>query len=267
MKAAYLQFQPVLNDTEANIKQIAELTGKITENIDLLIMPELTNSGYLFTSLDEAMSASEEIPGGKFCQTLKQIASAKNMFIVSGICERAEDKLYNSAILVSPDGKIDTYRKTHLFYEEKLWFHQGDSGLNVYEIAGEFGRVKIGMMICFDWVFPEAARTLALKGAQIIAHPSNLVLGYCQQAMFTRAVENRVYTITANRTGTEKNGDKELYFTGKSVIVDPKGNYLASGGVDSEEIKIVEIDPELALDKNITKLNNIFEDSRTEFYR
>jgi predicted amidohydrolase len=84
--------------------------------------------------------------------------------------------------------------------------------------------VKVGMMICFDWIFPESARTLALKGAQIIAHPSNLVLSYCQQAMFTRAVENRVFTITANRTGTEINGDKELYFTGKSVIVDTKGN-------------------------------------------
>jgi len=266
MKIAYLQFQPELLNPEANIKKVTELTGNITEKIDLLVMPELANSGYLFTSIDEAISASEEIPNGKFCQTLHQIAFAKNMYVVSGICERAGDKLYNSAVLVSPTGIIYTYRKTHLFYEEKLWFQPGDSGLNVYEIEGGFGRVKIGMMICFDWVFPEAARTLALKGAQIIAHPSNLVLSYCQQAMFTRAVENRVFTITANRTGTEKNGDKELYFTGKSVIVEPKGNYLAEGGIDTKEVKIVEIDPLIALDKNITKMNNIFDDRRSDFY-
>lgn len=266
MKIACLQFKPELLNPDANIKKTAELTGIINENIDLLVMPELANSGYLFNSADEAFAASEEIPSGKFCQTLKKISSEKNMFIVSGICERAGDKLFNSAVLVTPSGRFCVYRKTHLFLEEKLWFSPGDTGLNVFEIEGSFGKVKVGIMICFDWIFPESARTLALKGAQIIAHPSNLVLSFCQQAMFTRAVENRVFTVTANRTGTEKNGDKELYFTGNSVIVDPKGNYLASGSKESEEIKIAEINPEFALDKDVTKMNNIFSDRRTDLY-
>ncbi|MEZ4690386.1 MAG: nitrilase-related carbon-nitrogen hydrolase [Ignavibacteria bacterium] len=83
------------------------------------------------------------------------------------------------------------------------------------------------MMICFDWFFPETARTLALKGAQIICHPSNLVMAYCQTAMFTRALENRVFTITANRIGYDVRENKELFFTGESVIVSLKVNISA----------------------------------------
>lgn len=266
MKTAFLQFKPALCSPAENINRIHKLVSDCKDEYDILVMPELANSGYLFSSRDEALSASEEIPGGSFCRALAEISKEKNAFIVAGICERAGDKLFNSAVLVSPAGEFKTYRKTHLFYEEKMWFSPGDSGLNIFEISGKFGKVKLGIMICFDWIFPESARTLALKGAQIIAHPSNLVLSYCQQAMFTRAVENRVFTITANRTGTEKNGDKELYFTGKSVIVDPKGNYLCTAGVDEETIMTAEIDPSAALDKNVTSLNNIFLDRREEFY-
>ncbi|MEO8514336.1 MAG: nitrilase-related carbon-nitrogen hydrolase [Ignavibacteria bacterium] len=268
MKCGYLQFKPELCNADANIAKILEMTGSHKKEFDLLVMPELANSGYLFTSMDKAISASEEIPHGKFCQTLIKIAQDNNAYIVSGLSERAGDKLFNSSILVGPNGEVNTYRKTHLFHEEKLWFQPGDSGLNVFEISGGFGKVKVGMMICFDWIFPEAARTLALKGAQIIAHPSNLVLEYCQRAMFTRAIENHVFTITANRIGTEvnKKTHKELFFTGQSVIVDPKGNYLAEGSKDTEEIVIVEIDPNAALNKDITGMNNILKDRRTEFY-
>ena len=230
-------------------------------------MPELANSGYLFSSAAELSVLSDEIPYGKFCKALQKIAKSKNAFIVSGICEKAGNDFYNSSILVKPDGEIKTYRKIHLFLDEKKWFKPGNLGLEVFDIESpEFGVVKIGMMICFDWIFPEAARTLALKGAQIICHPSNLVLQYCQQAMFTRALENHVYTITANRTGKDVNGGKELSFTGCSVIVDPKGEYLHKGSDDKEECIIVEIDPSKALDKNITKLNDMFDDRREEFY-
>ncbi len=266
MKIALLQFKPELGKPDTNIARIQELVSDCKSEYDLLVMPELSNSGYLFASKAEALSASEEIPSGKFCGALVEISKEINAYIAAGICEREGDKLYNSSVLFSPGGEFNTYRKTHLFYEEKLWFTPGDTGLNVFEISGEFGKVKVGMMICFDWIFPESARTLALKGAQIIAHPSNLVLSYCQQAMFTRAVENRVFTITANRTGTEVNRDKELYFTGKSVIVDTKGNYLCTASESDECILTAEIDPSAALDKNVTSMNSIFDDRRTDFY-
>ncbi len=265
MKAGYLQFKPIFGEPEKNIKRIEELSRD--KDFDLLVMPELANSGYLFSSTSELDICSEEIPNGAFCKSLQSIASSKNAFIVSGICEREGDKFYNSSVLVYPTGEIKVYRKIHLFHEEKKWFTPGNYPLEAYEIENErIGKVKIGMMICFDWIFPEASRTLALKGAQIICHPSNLVLQYCQRAMFARAVENHVYTITANRTGSDINGDKKLNFTGESVIIDPNGNYIARGSESGEECVVAEIDPGEALNKNITSMNNIFEDRREEFY-
>ncbi|HMS32845.1 MAG TPA: nitrilase-related carbon-nitrogen hydrolase [Ignavibacteria bacterium] len=265
MKTGFLQFKPEFGNPEINTDRIKELISDA--EFDLLVLPELANTGYLFTDKSELEELSEEIESSKFCDELKNICKEKNAYIVSGISERYKDKFYNSSVLVSPDGKIITYRKIHLFDREKLWFTPGDTPLQVHEIdTAENGKVKIGMMICFDWIFPETARTLALKGAQIICHPSNLVMSYCQTAMFTRALENHVFTITANRTGTEKRGDKELTFTGESVIVNTRGKYLCRGGKDTEEICIAEIDPSEALSKNISDSNDLFVDRREEFY-
>ena len=86
--------------------------------------------------------------------------------------------------------RIDTYKKIHLFNRENLWFTPGDEAPKVYEIDG----VKIGVMICFDWIFPETCRSLALQGMQVLAHPSNLVLPHCQSAMITRCIETVSYT-------------------------------------------------------------------------
>lgn len=265
MKIGYLQFQPQFGKPDENISKIKKLISD--KDFDLLVLPELSNSGYLFTDRKELEELSEVIEESKFCKALKYICSEKDSYIVSGICERDGNNFFNSSVLVCPDGKIFTYRKIHLFDEEKLWFTPGDRHLEVYEIDNKrSGKAKIGMMICFDWIFPETARTLALKGAQIICHPSNLVLSFCQRSMFTRAVENRVFTITANRTGKDVRDKKELSFTGESVIVNPKGEYLCRAGLDKEEVCIAEINPEDALNKNITVRNNLFEDRRKEFY-
>jgi predicted amidohydrolase len=265
MKVGYLQFKPEFSDPGYNISLIEDRLRD--KEFDLMVLPELSNSGYFFSSFDEVRKSSEEIPGGAFCNLLKKITSSKNAYIVSGICEKAGDKFYNSSLLVYPDGKIEVYRKIQLFYEEKKWFKPGDLPLQSYEIKSpNFNKTVIGMMICFDWIFPEVTRTIALKGAQILCHPANLVMPYCQDAMVTRAVENRIFTITCNRIGTEYSGDKELVFTGMSEIVDPGGQILYRASQDEEECNIIEIDPGLALDKNINPRNNLFEDRREEFY-
>ncbi len=264
MKAGCLQFNPEFGNLDANINKIEQLVND--KDFDLLVIPELANSGYLFSDIKELDELSEEIPNGKFCKALKKLSSDKNAYFISGICEKNNGKYYNSSILAHPSGEINTYRKIHLFYEEKLWFSPGDLKLKVYSISGKFGGVKIGMMICYDWFYPETARILALNGAQIICHPSNLVMPYCQNAMFTRALENQVFTITANRTGKEKNKNKELLFTGESVILSPRGEYLYRGSVEGEECAIIEIDPEEALNKDLNSFNNIFKDRREEFY-
>ncbi len=265
MKAGYLQFEPEFGNPENNIAKIESLIS--AREFDLLVIPELANSGYLFTSRDELHKFSETIPDGPLCSSLTKICRDRESFIVSGVCERANGKFYNSSVLVRPDGELSTYRKIQLFYEEKLWFEPGNYPIETFEITNSrFNPVRIGMMVCFDWIFPEVARTIALKGAEIICHPANLVMTYCQDAMVTRALENRIFTITANRIGNERRGDKELYFTGMSEIVSPKADILHKGTPDKEEVMIIEIDPSEASDKNINPMNDVFTDRREEFY-
>jgi predicted amidohydrolase len=206
---------------------------------------------------------SEEIPDGYTTRRLITLARAKRLFIVAGLPERKGTALFNSAILVGPEGFIDVYRKAHLFYEEKLWFSPGNSYLKVWDI----GLARIGMMICFDWFFPEVARVLSLKGADIICHPANLVLPHCPNAMVTRCLENRVYAITADRTGFEERGGKErLAFIGTSQVVSPSGEVLCRASQDKEEVKVLDIDPREARKKAVNRHNDLLKDRRIDLY-
>jgi predicted amidohydrolase len=117
-------------------------------------------------------------------------------------------------------------------------------------------------MVCFDWYFPEAARTLMLKGARIIAHPSNLVLPYCPDAMVTRCIENRVFAVTANRVGAERG----LRYIGLSEIVDPRGRILHRASATREETRVRDVDPGLAANKRVTEMNNLLTDRRPRSY-
>ncbi len=261
MKVGFLQFYPRLFAEQENLHRIDEMLTDV--NADLIVLPELATSGYLFTNKDEMKDLSTPARQGRIADFFHNIAKRERMAIVAGILERDNDIYYNSSILVYPDGNIELYRKTHLFYEEKLFFAPGNSGFNVFSYIG----VNLGLMICFDWMFPESARILALKGADIICHSANLVMPYCQKAMYARAIENHIFIITANRIGLDKNEDKELHFTGKSQIISPKGEILASASENREEIKIVDINPLEARNKNINEYNHLFKDRRTELYK
>ena len=185
-----------------------------------------------------------------------------DFYLVTGFAEKSGDKYFNSSLLIGPKGILHTYRKLHLFNEEKNWFDPGDIPLQINEIRG----VKVGMMICFDWIFPEVFRSLSLLGADLICHPSNLVLSYCQQTMISRCLENSVFAITANRTGGDNRPHGEIIFTGKSQIVAPKGELLVKAPLKKEVVEIVEINIGLAKDKMMTPLNDIIKDRRQEFY-
>ena len=265
MKIAYLQFKPEFSNPETNIQKINRLVNE--KEFNLLVIPELSNSGYFFTEKKELEKSSEYFGEGIFYNALKKISETKNCHIVAGFCEKEGKSFYNSSMLICPDGRKHLYRKIHLFWDEYKWFTPGNLNFDAVEIEGTFGKVKIGMMICFDWAFPEAARTLTLAGAQIICHPSNLVMPYCQKAMYARAVENRVFIITCNRIGTEEKGDKKLTFTGNSVILDTTGNYLSSASTDKEELNTIEINPSDALNKFINPENNLLTDRRLDFYK
>ena len=260
-KVGICQFEPKLFDIEHNLTRMTKLLKLI--NADLIVLPELAASGYLFKSKEELKKMSESPKDGHTAKLFRKLAKEKNTSYIVGFAEKAEEKIFNSAMLVNPDGKIFIYRKTQLFFEENKWFEPGDTGFKIFKAKGG---IKIGIMICFDWIFPECARTLALKGAQIVAHPSNLVLPWCQQAMITRSIENRVFSITTNRTGTEKNAEKELTFTGMSQIINPKGEIIKRLNEVEESVYIAEIDTEEANDKKATIYNNVLKDRRTEMY-
>lgn len=261
MKVGFYQFSPEFGNIKYNVQKAVDAITNA--DADLIVIPELFNTGYQFISKKEAAGLSEKVPSGYTTKTLKRLSAKKRIYIVAGIAENSEGELYNSAILTGPDGLIGIYRKTHLFYEEKLWFSPGATGFKVWQTP--IG--NIGIMICFDWFFPESARTLALKGADIIAHPSNLVLPYCPDAMVTRCLENRVFAVTANRTGLEQRGNKErLEFIGTSQITSPKGKILYRAKTHQEELAQMEIVINEARNKNLNPLNNLFDDRREEFY-
>jgi predicted amidohydrolase len=261
-KVGICQFKPEFMQININLEKMESLLENISA--DLIVLPELAASGYLFKSKEEVNSIAENPQNGPTATLFQKLAKQNNTSYVVGFAESSESELYNSAMLVNPDGSIHVYRKSHLFYEEKKWFKPGNTGFKVFNAKDN---IKVGLMICFDWIFPESARSLALEGAQIIAHSANLVLPWCQQAMLTRSLENGVYSITSNRTGDERNGDKKLHFTGMSQIVSTKGQIIHRMDKIEESVFITEIEPNKSSDKEITEFNNLFTDRRTELYK
>jgi predicted amidohydrolase len=260
VKAGYIQTSPLFGEKQQNFQQVLELTYNITA--DLLVLPELFATGYAFISKDEiaALSEEEDMETSRF---LKQLSFKTGAVIVAGFIEKEKENFYNSAMMVWNDRLIGIYRKIHLFYEEKRWFTPGDKPFEVYNVND----ARIGMMICFDWIYPEACRTLAIKGAQVIAHPSNLVLPWCQSAMQTRCLENRVFAVTANRTGREQRGNNDFNFTGGSQIAAVNGTFLSVAPTGAAHVDVVEIDPSSADNKKINSFNDLLNDRRTKFYK
>lgn len=258
MTAGFIQFCPILGNPEKNMEKLESLFQQVSSGTNLIVIPELANSGYNFESKEQAFELAEDIAKSSFVEFLIELARSKNVYIVSGINEKEKDKLYNSSVLVGPHGYIGKYRKIHLFMNEFDFFEKGNLGLPVFDI----GFCKLGMLICFDWIFPEVWRMLALKGADVIAHPSNLVLPYAQQAVPVHGMINRTFNITANRIGTER----DITFSGKSIISDPLGKTMITAASDKEEVSIVELDLSLSRNKQITTRNHVMRDRRPKIY-
>jgi predicted amidohydrolase len=259
MKVGILQFRPVRGEVETNLKTIRKFL--IRRKFDLAVLPELTTSGYNFATREDVWGLAENKRGRSF-QFFAELAANRDGAIVWGLPERAGNKLYNTIVLTTPEGDHRIYRKTHLFFREKLLFDPGNSGFRVYSWRG----IRIGLMICFDWIFPEAARSLALKKAQVICHPSNLVMHYCQDAMITRSLENGLFCVTTNRTGTETIPEMSLTFTGRSQITDPKGNRILTFSRKEQSFKTVKINPRDSDIKKVNRYNNLITDRRVQYY-
>lgn len=262
MRVGFYQFAPEFGEVTRNLDRVEAVVSRA--DCDLLVLPELFATGYQFVSAREALDLAEPVPDGPTTRRLIELARARHLHLVAGLPEREGDRCYNSAVVIGPSGHVGTYRKTHLFDEETLCFSPGDTGFRVWDV----GEARIGVMICFDWFYPEAARTLALQGADIICHPANLVLPHCPEAMVTRCLENRVFGVTANRIGFEGRGGKPpLAFIGQSEVVSPRGRILHRAPADREALAIQDIDPREARDKSLNEHNDLFRDRRPSLYR
>jgi len=262
VKVAVYQFEPQRGDKSVNLKNIADTISSYS-NINLWILPELATTGYLFDSLEALRSQAEQIPEGVTCKFVRSITRKLNCALILGLAEKQGNNVFNSAVIYDRGNYLGSYRKIHLFDREKRLFASGTQEPPVFLVHG----ARVGIMICFDWFFPETARTLALKGAQLIAHPANLVLPYCPEAMITRSIENRVFTVTANRTGLERLEDGTvLTFTGNSQIIDPIGKRLGQLSATERGVLVMEIDPTASDNKWITTNNHVFKDRRVDLY-
>jgi 5-aminopentanamidase len=267
MKVAAVQMDVVFADREANFARLADrLRETARAGARLAVFPECSLPGYCFESLDEARPHAEPIPGPSMLR-LAEVCRELDTHAVVGLLEADGDRLFNAAALVGPTGLVASYRKVHLPYLGVDRFTTpGDRPFAAHPI----GKARVGMSICYDAAFPEAARVLALEGADIIALPTNWPPGAECTADFVinaRAMENHVYFMAVNRVGQERG----FRFIGKSKICDPRGQVLAEAPHENEAILYAEIDLDFARRKRVVRVPgkheiDRFADRRPEMY-
>ena len=271
--AAVAQTDPVLGKPAENLACIKDILQKaVGKGTQLIVFPECATTGYGFSDLNSAYAVAETIPGPT-TDTLSKICRDHTLpeggpYIVLGLLERRSDAqiVYNSAVLIGPDGLVGTYRKAHLPHLGVDRFTTpGDTGFHIWSTP--IGR--IGLLICYDLRFPEAMRVLALQGADVIALPTNWPDGSQNAPELvtrTRALENRVFILACNRCGEESG----FWFFGRSQISDPTGRVMVEVGAQPATGYAV-IDLGLAREKRIVLRPGEFEldtigDRRPDLY-
>jgi predicted amidohydrolase len=271
MLIAAVQMDVSLGQPQANLKRMRNhVLASAAEGAELTIFPECALAGYCFEGLDEARPFAQPVPGPATADMVKSCREASSggapRFAIFGMLETDHTALFNAAVLVGPQGVLGVYRKVHLpFLGIDMHTTHGNRPFAVHEA----GAVRVGMNICYDAAFPEAARSLALLGADLIALPTNWPPGAqcaAQHTINTRAMENAVYFAAVNRVGTERG----FSFIGQSRICDPSGRTLAEAGME-ETVLYAEIDPSRARQKWVVRVAGKHEidrlaDRRPEMY-
>jgi predicted amidohydrolase len=269
MIVACVQMNPVIGDKPKNVSRSADLIRSAAERgADLVVLPELANTGYVFRDRQEALDLAEPVPGGETTVAWSELASRHHMTIVAGIAERDGDNLFNSAVIVGPKGYLGRFRKVHLWGDEKKVFEAGDLGFPVYQAP--FGRVAIA--ICYDVWFPETFRAAALQQADILCVPTNWVPMPGQpadrQAMANTLVmagahSNNLVVACADRVGVERGQP----FEGQSLIVDRRGWPVAGPASRlDEEILFAQVDLDPSSRRGLGADNDVLQDRRPEVY-
>jgi predicted amidohydrolase len=249
-KVAGVQMDIEIANPKSNLEKMARRLEETTASgAQLTVFPECTTTGYCYSSLEKAKQVAEGFEGPSVTR-VHQMCQETNSMVIFGLLELADDRIFNSLALVGPTGLLGTYRKIHLPYLGVDRFTTpGDRPFEVIETP----ELRIGMNICYDSSFPEAARILSVKGADLIALPTNwpptsgLTADVIPNA---RALENHVYFMSVNRIGTERGFE----FIGKSKICDPRGANMAFANHAHEEILYAEIDPEFARRKHLVSI-------------
>lgn len=241
MKIALAQFEGELGNVQANVERaVAQVFEAAKNGADLVAFPELFNTGYHLDTVGPKMTEFAEPIDGRTVRALANAARECGCYVVAGVplLHGLSGVPYNSAVFINPDGSVQgSFDKVHLWALERFYFRSGDE-FPVFET--EFG--KVGIIICYDLGFPEAARILALKGAELILCPS----AWCVEDMDVwninvpaRALENTVFLAAVNRFGRE-GGD--LYMPGHSMVCGPRGQRIAYLEEEAEGILYAEID-------------------------
>ena len=242
LTVAACQIDPKLGEVEANLDRIERaVTDAAQAGAGLAVVPEAAVTGYAFASLEEALPIARHACAVAE-ERLASIAIEREITIICGTLEAEGEEVYNTALLLAADGRRFRYRKMHLPYLGIDRF--ATPGPDVPSVV-EVGGVRIGVLICYDLRFPEAARICALEGADLIALPTNWPVGVeFHPGLFApaRAAENHCYLLAADRVGTERG----TTFIGRSLLVDYDGKVLASASDTEEELLIGEIDVEAA---------------------
>lgn len=222
-----LQLEARLGDVEGNLARLARAVRELDPDADLIVTPELANTGYDLAEIDAHGSELGETLDGPTVSLVRRLAEESGATIVVGMLERRGEALYDTAVVVEPGGGMTPYRKSHLYPPERTRFAAGEALFTIPTAAG-----RIGPMICFEHAFPEIATALALGGAQIIVIPSAVPFGYehlLRLRSRARAQDNQVFVVAANLTGGE--------FCGGSLIAGPRGEILAEAGTEEAAIR------------------------------
>lgn len=265
---AYKNAQDVIYQADRHVQAIGD-------PIDVLVLPELALSGYAFEDIGSLLPLSEQPTDGPTRRLASTLSTLIGGAVVVGFAElatfHAPDEspcIYNSAMIVQGDTLLGVYQKTHLFYKEKKVFTPGRSGFFTTDLVSSSGvPFKLGTMICFDWYYPESARTLASMGADLIAHPSNLVTPWSPIAMPIRALENRVHAVTANRIGSEQLAGETLTFIGQSGVYRANGSTAIRAPENEVMFDSCVLDIVASRNKQFTSENHLWGDLRKEAYR
>ncbi|MEO6063276.1 MAG: carbon-nitrogen hydrolase family protein [Thermoflexales bacterium] len=247
VRVAAAQFSPSLGDVGGNLARIDRLMTEAARNgASLIVFPECAITGHYFADRATAI-ASALLEDDDAIQSLVHRCRTQHVECVVGALVRSGDHLMNAAFLLGPAGVIGRYDKAHLpFFGADKFTNPGHSGFRVFQAAAG----KVGILIGYDLSFPEAARRLALAGAEIIALPTAWPGGAESEPDYqarARANENHVFLIACNRVGAERGAQ----FIGRSCIIGPDGRHLADASPYEEHIIIAEIEPTQARNKKI----------------